>query len=87
MAFDQVAAVCAVRKVWRVVISSRTWERAETLAGRGRTELGVSTVDVIDHAYTAVSQAQIVCTVTTSAEPVFATDAIKPGTHSNATGA
>ena len=87
MAFDQVAAVCAVRNVRRVVISSRTRARAETLAERVRTELGVGIVDVIDDANIAVAQAQIVCTVTTSAEPVFAADAIKPGTHINASGA
>jgi ornithine cyclodeaminase len=87
MAFDQIAAVCAVRDIRRVVISSRTRERAEILAGRVRSELGVSIVDVIDYANTAVAEAQIVCTVTTSAEPVFAADAIQPGTHINASGA
>jgi ornithine cyclodeaminase len=87
MAFDQIAAVCAVRNIRRVVISSRTRERAETLAGRVRSELGVSSVDVIDDANTAVAEAQIVCTVTTSAEPVFSADAIQPGTHINASGA
>ena len=87
MAFDQIAAVCAVRDIRRVVISSRTRERAETLAGRVRSELGVSIVDVIDDVNTAVAEAQIVCTVTTSAEPVFAADAIQPGTHINASGA
>lgn len=89
-AFYQVAAILAVRPITRILLASRTRERADTLALKVVLELGFSgLLNVVDMANvdTAVAEADIICTVTTSAVPVFSRDAVQPGTHINASGA
>ncbi len=83
----QIQAVCAVRDIRRVVICSRTQARAEALAaqvaGQGRTPRDVQVVDDAARA----AEADIICTATTSATPVFPGAVVRPGTHINAVGA
>jgi ornithine cyclodeaminase/alanine dehydrogenase-like protein (mu-crystallin family) len=78
------AAVRAVRPIEEVVVigaspeSARATALVERLTAEGlRASLG-------DRG--AVAEADIVCTCTTSSEPLFAHDALRPGTHVNAIG-
>lgn len=77
------AAMMAVRPIEAVWVVSRTTAPAEELVQRAAA-LGV-------HAAVAepdvVAQADIICTCTTSPEPVFDGSHVVPGTHINAVGA
>jgi ornithine cyclodeaminase len=76
-------AMLEVRDIKTLVVVSRTRERAEALAGRARA-LGVeSEVGGPD----AVAGADIVCTCTTSNEPLFDGSLLRAGAHVNAVGA
>lgn len=76
-------AMVAVRPVERVIVVSRTPERAEALVERARgLGLEARTGEAPD-----VSEADIVCTCTTSPTPVFAGSELRPGAHINAVGA
>jgi len=68
-----------IEKVWVV---SRTEERARQLAARAE-EAGL-VADVADPA--AVAEADLVCTCTTSAEPLFEGSRLRAGAHVNAVG-
>lgn len=76
-------AMRAVRPVDRVRVVSRSTERAEGLAGRARALNMDANVGGPD----AVSEADIVCTCTTSSTPVFDGRLLGNGTHVNAVGA
>jgi ornithine cyclodeaminase len=80
MAYDQVEAVRSVRPIARVLVWSRTGDRASALASR---------VDgsVVDDADAAVLQADVVSTATPATAPLFGADSVRPGTHINAVGA
>lgn len=80
MGFDQVQAVKAVRPVTRVLVWSRTAERARELAARVDGEVAETAND-------AVRAADVVSCATPSTEPLFAAEALRPGTHINAVGA
>lgn len=75
-------AMRAVRPVWLVTVVSRTPERAAALVDRARAldmEASVGNAQ-------AVVKADLVCTCTTSATPVFDGTLLKPGAHVNAVG-
>lgn len=75
-------AMRAVRSVWLLTVVSRTPARAEALVDRARAldmEASIGTPE-------AVAGADLVCTCTTSAEPLFDGDSLKPGAHVNAVG-
>jgi len=74
-----VEAIRAVRPIDRVTIWGRARDKAEALAA----EVGAA---VADSAEAAVLDADIVCTVTASAEPVLLGRWIAPGTHLNLVG-
>lgn len=80
MAFDQVAAVRAVRPIQRVLVWSRTREKAAALAER----VGGVAVDQPDE---AVREADIVTCATPAEEPLFRAESVRPGSHINAVGA
>jgi ornithine cyclodeaminase len=76
-------AMRAVRPIRRVTVVSRTRARAEALADRAReagVEAGVGAAGDI-------TEADLVCTCTTSPEPLFDGSLLRPGTHVNAIGA
>jgi ornithine cyclodeaminase len=73
-----VAAMRAIRPIDAVTIVGRDPARARTLAG----ELGATVAGP-----EAVAGADIVCTCTTSAQPLFDGTQLAPGTHVNAIGA
>ena len=75
-------AMRAVRPVWLVTVVSRTPQRAAELVDRARaldTEASVGGPE-------AVTKADLVCTCTTSAEPLFDGALLKAGAHVNAVG-
>jgi ornithine cyclodeaminase/alanine dehydrogenase-like protein (mu-crystallin family) len=76
-------AMASVRPVREVVIVSRTQSRAEGLVDRAR---GAG-MDATAGKPESVAGADIVCTCTTSNEPLFDGSLLAPGTHVNAVGA
>jgi ornithine cyclodeaminase len=78
-----VAAMMAVRPFKKVVVWSRNRDHARALVAKfGSTDHAVA-ADV----KSAVRDADVVCTVTASREPVLRGEWLKPGTHINAVGA
>lgn len=79
----QVRAVLAVRPIRQVRVYARGPSRdalVERLAGQGEA-VAVAT------AAQAIDGADIICCATSSAKPIFAAEAVGPGTHVNAIGA
>ena len=81
----QVLAIAAVREVEEVRICSPTRDRAEALLDRLRDEVGC-TLRYTASAAEALAGAAIVCTATTSSQPVFADADLASGAHVNAIG-
>ena len=83
----QLEAVCTVRPIEEVRVYSLNEYHAATfaaeMAGSGPIP---SRIMVADSAKTAVSEADIICTATTSSQPVFEGRWLKPGAHVNAVG-
>jgi ornithine cyclodeaminase len=79
-------AVHAVRPLTRVHVWSRNAAHARALADVAITRFGIDSV-VATSAEEAVRDASIVCTTTSSAEPVLMGEWLAPGTHVNAVGA
>ena len=84
----QTLAVCAVRQIRHVRLYDRTPGKAAALAERlaGQHRIPADIAAAPDPA-SAVADADIVCTATTSPTPVFPGDCLRPGTHVNAVGA
>lgn len=89
-AFTQIWATCTARPgIERILIASRTRERAEQLVTRLRDELpelGARAVVVTD-LRAATAAADVICAATSSTTPVFDDADLRPGTHINAVGA
>jgi ornithine cyclodeaminase len=84
----QIAAVCAVRPIERVIAV----DVGEAALVRLRAALARDWPDLVDRLETttdaaAVREADVVCTATTSKTPVFDDADLRPGTHINAVGA
>ncbi len=85
----QIAAICAVRPIERVIavdINEAALERLREGIRRDWPDL-LERVEISTNAPGAVRQADIVCTATTSRQPVFADADLKPGTHVSGVGA
>lgn len=85
----QIAAICAVRPIERVIavdVSEAALERLRDGIRQDWPEL-LDRVDVSTDSAYAVRQADIVCTATTSRQPVFADTDLRPGTHVSGVGA
>jgi ornithine cyclodeaminase/alanine dehydrogenase-like protein (mu-crystallin family) len=76
-----IAAMLETRHFERVRIASRTYESAQRLAAEWPIATAVETAEE------AVRGADVVCTVTSSAEPVLLGEWLEPGMHVNAVGA
>lgn len=85
-ALTQVAAVCAVRKIETVRVFARTAEHRETFAKQIERTLRVAAQPATS-AEAAVGDADVVITITKSAEPVLRANWLKSGVHINAAGA
>ena len=82
----QIAAVCAVRPITRVKVFSRTAERREAYARSVEKELGVEVLPA-PSARACVAEADVVVTITKSAEPVCRAEWLAEGAHVNVAGA
>jgi ornithine cyclodeaminase/alanine dehydrogenase-like protein (mu-crystallin family) len=80
-AHPHIAAMLEARQFEQIKIAARSLESAEKLAAEWPLAVAV------DSAEEALRDADVVCTVTSSAEPVFLGDWLKPGAHVNAVGA
>jgi ornithine cyclodeaminase len=80
-AHPHIAAMLEARQFEQIRIAARTVESAERLAAEWPLAVAV------DSAEEALRDADVVCTVTSSAEPVVRGDWLKPGAHVNAVGA
>ena len=85
----QAAAVCAVRPIKRVIAVDARQEALERYADafhRDWPEIDAS-LETSTDANSAVAEADIICTATTSKSAVFDDYHVRPGTHINAVGA
>jgi len=78
-------AISKVRRLESIVVWGRSPERARAFAEQMRREFTIP-VTAVPAAEEAVAQAGIVCTVTSSYDPVVMGKWIRPGTHLNVVG-
>lgn len=81
----QLAAVCAARPIEQAFVFSRTADRREAFANEMSAELGIP-VQACESSDDAVAEADVVCTITNSREPVIDGAKLRAGTHVNAAG-
>jgi len=79
-AHPHIAAMLEARQFERIRIAARSLESAERLASEWPLATAVDSIEE------AVREADVVCTVTNSSEPVLRHEWLKPGTHVNAVG-
>jgi ornithine cyclodeaminase/alanine dehydrogenase-like protein (mu-crystallin family) len=79
-----VAVLPQVRRFRRILVSGSSVEKARAFADRMRVIHGFE-VDAVDPT-TCVSSSDVICTCTSSVEPLFAGELIQPGTHLNLIG-
>jgi len=82
----QAEAICAVRPIREIVAFDRNEETAQRFSETISQTLGIP-AKVVASPRNAVIRSDILVTSTTSTEPVFNGDDLKPGTHVNAVGA
>ncbi|HRT94499.1 MAG TPA: ornithine cyclodeaminase [Planctomycetota bacterium] len=81
----QLEAVCVVRGIHEARVCDPDAARAAAFAAEMATRLGIA-VRAVRSAAEALAGAVVVCTATTSSQPVFADAEVAPGTHVNAIG-
>ncbi|MFA5352960.1 MAG: hypothetical protein WC291_01915, partial [Thermodesulfovibrionales bacterium] len=83
----QLQAVCEVREIRRVFVFNPHRDKAEAFAAemekRGKVP---GDIVVASSASEAISEADIICTATTSRTPLFRNSDLKPGAHINGVG-
>jgi alanine dehydrogenase len=84
-AATQLEAVCTVRDIKHVIVYDTDHMRAVKFAERMSKQLNVEVV-AADTPSSALADADIVCTATTSRKPVFEDSDVAPGMHINAIG-
>ena len=84
---EHIAAIHCVRDIRQTYLAARDRARCERLIeDMAARDPAIGNIAICASADEAVARADIVCTVTTSADPVFSPGAIRPGTHINAVG-
>jgi len=78
-------AVSHVRKLESITVWGRDKTRAKAFAARTQSELGIPVTAALDVA-SAVAEADIICTVSSAAEPILKGAWVKQGTHVNVVG-
>ncbi len=78
-------AMRAVRNIQRVRVWSQNLDHAQSFAQRESTNVSIP-VKAVERPKHAVDGADIICTVTSSTDPILLGDWITPGTHINAVG-
>ena len=78
-------AIGKVRSLESIVVWGRSVERANFFAARMQAELGVpfTTAETVKE---AVAEADIICTLTSAAEPILFGEMVRAGTHVNVVG-
>ncbi len=84
-AFTHLRAISKVRTLSAVTLWGRSTDRAKAAAEAMAKETGLSIIVAAD-VQSAVAEADIVCTVTTAAEPILQGAWVRPGTHLNLVG-
>jgi len=82
----QLEAVCAVRPIQEAWVYDVSPEQAAAYAAEMSQRLSLP-VRVAETPAEAVRQADVICTATTSSNPVFEDSDVRPGTHINSVGA
>ncbi|MCW6535926.1 ornithine cyclodeaminase family protein [Sphingomonas lycopersici] len=80
-----IRALSHVRDIERVLLWGRSFDTATTLAARLSAEFSVA-VEAVADGRRAAEQADIICTVSGSPEPILLGDWVRPGTHVNLVG-
>ena len=78
-------AVPLVRKFREIIVWGRSPEKAQALAERMSVQIGQAITAIADGAE-AARRADVICTVSSSPEPILLNDWVKPGTHINLVG-
>ena len=78
-------AIGKVRRIESVAVWGRSAERAKSFAAKMQDELGVPFA-ASESVRDAVRDADIICTLTSAAEPILFGEWVKPGTHVNVVG-
>ena len=78
-------AMGKVRNLESIVVWGRSLDRAHKFAERMQPELAVP-LTVVGAVQDAVAEADIICTLTSSAEPILKGEWVRPGTHLNLVG-
>lgn len=81
----QLSAVCAVRPIRKAWVLDRSQDAAQSFAFEMSDRLGIPVEAA--NSPDVLSQARVICTATTSLEPVFQDHRISDGVHINAVGA
>ncbi len=78
-------ALSKVRNLESIVVWGRSIQRAQAFADRTAAELAVP-VAAVESVKQAVAEADMICTVTSAAEPILRGAWVRPGTHVNLVG-
>ena len=81
-----IQAILPVRPIKKIVIWGRNIDRAKEFAAEQSLPAGVS-IDVEPDIQKATAEAEILCTVTSSTQPILKGEWLKPGVHVNLVGA
>ena len=84
-AATHIRAIATVRPLERVLVWGRSPYRAAELARAMSAETGID-IAAVDDVRDAVAEADIVCTVSSAAEPILRGAWVRPGTHLNLVG-
>lgn len=82
----QIRAVVAARDIRRAFVYSRSERARREFADRMAVETGIE-IMAAESAEAAVREADVICCATTSSEPVFDAEWLRPGAHVNGIGA
>ncbi len=82
----QLEGVCCVRKIEKAYVFDRNREQAKAYADKMGEKLNLEII-AVNQAADAVTQADIICTATSSPVPVFDDSDVKRGAHINGIGA
>jgi ornithine cyclodeaminase/alanine dehydrogenase-like protein (mu-crystallin family) len=82
---SHLAAISCVRQIRRARIASRSFEHARNLAAKMEKDFDFP-ISAVDNIRSAVVDADLIVTATTSREPVLRREWITPGAHINAIG-
>ena len=84
-AISHIHALLRIRRFEQILVWGRSVERAARFAQRTQGEVGVP-VRAVAEGREAATAADVICTVTSSQEPVLLGEWVRPGTHVNVVG-